>query len=72
MITTYKEIERQLLRLQDRLSAIRGNITACTEATDSNGALILPLDALGREIEWLEWFRKEIAETKREARRNEK
>ena len=63
MITTYKEIELQLLRLQDRISAITDNITACTEAIDSNGALILPLDALGREIEWLEWFRKEIADT---------
>lgn len=67
MITTYKEIELQLLRLQDRISAITDNIAACTGTVDSKGALILPLDALGREIEWLEWFRKEIAETKREA-----
>lgn len=67
MITTYKEIELQLLRLQDRLSAIRDNIAACTGTADSKGALILPLDALGREIEWLEWFRKEIADTEEEA-----
>lgn len=63
MITTHKEVERQLLRLQDRLSAITDNIAACTGTADSKGALILPLDALGREIEWLEWFRKEIADT---------
>lgn len=67
MITTYKEIELQLLRLQDRISAITDNIAACTGTADSKGALILPLDALGREIEWLEWFRKEIADTEEEA-----
>lgn len=67
MITTYKEIERQLLRLQDRISTITDNIAACTGTADSKGALILPLDALGREIEWLEWFRKEIADTEEEA-----
>ena len=63
MITTYKEIERQLLRLQDRLSAISSNITACTETVDSKGALTLPLDALDREIKWLESLRHNVADT---------
>lgn len=67
MITTYKEIERQLLRLQDRLSAISSNITACTETVDSKGALTLPLDALDNEIKWLEFLRHNVAETEREA-----
>lgn len=66
MITTYKEIESRLRDFRDRLDAVLDNLDACADASDNSGAFVLPLSTLRREKEWLEWFRKEIAETKRE------
>ena len=63
MITTYKETESRLRDFQDRLDAVLDNLDACADASDYSGAFILPLNALRREKEWLEWLLKEIADT---------
>lgn len=67
MITTYKEIESRLRDFQDRLDAVLDNLDACAGTSNNSGAFVLPLNTLRREKEWLEWFRKEIAETEEEA-----
>lgn len=62
MIANVEGISKELLRHYDRLSALRDNISACADAADKSGAFILPINEFGKELEWLEWFRREIAD----------